>query len=164
VTLLADGRPNHEPDEFPCALTGQPAFATAQPTAFRRDGVAKARLARAVTRPVGRELGSNPIVKDAAMSAVKAGTMREPHGPGPGIAAGRDNCRKTQAAPCTADETIWQKSSLSLANGDCVEVAALPDGLIGVRDSKDASGPVLRFTHGEWSAFLAGVRNGEFAP
>jgi hypothetical protein len=56
----------------------------------------------------------------------------------------------------------WVKSSLSFANGDCVEVAALPDGGFGVRDSKDAAGPVLCFTPSEWSAFLGGVRNGEF--
>jgi hypothetical protein len=58
--------------------------------------------------------------------------------------------------------TRWAKSSLSLANGDCVEVATLPDGQIGVRDSKDATGPVLRFTPSEWQAFIGGVRNGEF--
>jgi hypothetical protein len=56
----------------------------------------------------------------------------------------------------------WIKSSLSMANGDCVEVASLPDGQIGVRDSKDSDGPVLRFTPSEWTAFLGGVRNGEF--
>ncbi len=56
----------------------------------------------------------------------------------------------------------WIKSSLSFANGDCVEVASLPDGQIGVRDSKDAEGPVLRFTSDEWRAFLGGTRNGEF--
>ena len=56
----------------------------------------------------------------------------------------------------------WVKSSLSFANGNCVEVADLPDGRIGVRDSKDARGPVLRFTPDEWSAFLGGVRGGEF--
>jgi hypothetical protein len=31
-----------------------------------------------------------------------------------------------------------------------------------VRDSKDQEGPVLRFTPGEWRAFLGGVRLGEF--
>ena len=56
----------------------------------------------------------------------------------------------------------WIKSSLSLAQGSCVEVASLPDGGVAVRDSKDPSGPVLRFTPGEWHAFLAGTRNGEF--
>lgn len=56
----------------------------------------------------------------------------------------------------------WTKSSFSFANGNCVEVAGLPDGGIGVRDSKNTEGPVLRFTSDEWTAFLGGVRNGEF--
>ena len=56
----------------------------------------------------------------------------------------------------------WIKSSLSFSNGDRVEVASLPGGGVGVRDSKDPSGPVLRFTPGEWQAFLSGLRNGEF--
>ncbi len=57
---------------------------------------------------------------------------------------------------------VWIKSSLSFSNSNCVEVASLPGSGIGVRDSKDAGGPVLRFTPGEWDAFLGGVRNGEF--
>jgi hypothetical protein len=56
----------------------------------------------------------------------------------------------------------WVKSSQSYANGNCVEVAGLPGGVVGVRDSRKAAGPVLRFTPGEWRAFLGGVRNGEF--
>lgn len=55
----------------------------------------------------------------------------------------------------------WVKSSLSFANGNCVEVASLAGG-VGVRDSKDVTGPVLRFTPAEWDAFIGGVRNGEF--
>jgi len=54
----------------------------------------------------------------------------------------------------------WHKSSHSGTNG-CVEVAVAKDG-IAVRDSKDPGGPVLRFTTGEWEAFLAGARDGEF--
>jgi len=56
----------------------------------------------------------------------------------------------------------WIKSSLSLANGNCVEVAGLDGDRIGVRNSRDITGPVLRFTPDEWRAFLGGVRNGEF--
>jgi hypothetical protein len=56
----------------------------------------------------------------------------------------------------------WVKSSLSFSNSNCVEVADLPGSQIGVRHSKDAQGPVLRFTPDEWQAFLGGVRNGEF--
>lgn len=56
----------------------------------------------------------------------------------------------------------WVKSSLSYSNGNCVEVANLAGGEIGVRHSKDTEGPVLRFNPDEWHAFLGGVRNGEF--
>jgi hypothetical protein len=56
----------------------------------------------------------------------------------------------------------WVKSSLSYSNDACVEVADLPDGRVGLRHSKDSSGPVLRFTPAEWRAFLAGARTGEF--
>ena len=58
--------------------------------------------------------------------------------------------------------SYWVKSSLSFSNGNCVEVAGLSDGEIGVRNSRDAAGPVLVFTPEEWQAFLGGVRNGEF--
>ena len=58
--------------------------------------------------------------------------------------------------------SYWVKSSLSFANGNCVEVASLPEGEIGVRNSRDVRGAVLRFTPDEWHAFLGGVRNGEF--
>ncbi len=54
------------------------------------------------------------------------------------------------------------KSSLSYANGNCVEVTSLPGGEVGVRNSRDSTGPVLAFTPEEWLAFLGGVRNGEF--
>jgi hypothetical protein len=62
----------------------------------------------------------------------------------------------------SASGSYWVKSSLSFSNGNCVEVASLPDGEIGVRNSRDSGGPVLRFTSDEWHAFLGGVRNGEF--
>ncbi|WP_330249541.1 DUF397 domain-containing protein [Nocardia sp. NBC_00565] len=56
----------------------------------------------------------------------------------------------------------WFKSSRS-ANADaCVEVAHLDEGMVGVRDSKNPSGPALVFTPGEWDAFTAGVNDGEF--
>jgi Domain of unknown function (DUF397) len=56
----------------------------------------------------------------------------------------------------------WAKSSLSYANGNCVEVAGLSGDLIRLRDSKNPNGPTLQFTPAEWDAFLGGVRNGEF--
>jgi hypothetical protein len=56
----------------------------------------------------------------------------------------------------------WAKSSLSHANGNCVEVAHLSNGQVGMRDSKNITGPFLGFSSEEWRAFLGGVRNGEF--
>ena len=56
--------------------------------------------------------------------------------------------------------TIWVKSSLSFSNGNCVEVASLPGGAIGVRNSRDPRGPVLRFTPEEWGTFVGRVRLG----
>jgi Domain of unknown function (DUF397) len=64
--------------------------------------------------------------------------------------------------PTLESQPEWVKSSLSFANGNCVEVANLPGGEVGVRNSRDIPGGVLRFTPDEWHAFIGGVRNGEF--
>jgi Domain of unknown function (DUF397) len=58
----------------------------------------------------------------------------------------------------------WRKSSFSNGQSNCVEVAFLPDGEVAVRDSKNPDGAALVFTPGEWDAFIAGARNGEFNP
>ena len=68
--------------------------------------------------------------------------------------------RRTPGRPDSA--SYWVKSSFSFANGNCVEVARLYGRAVGVRDSQDADGLVLRFAAGEWQAFLGGVRNGRF--
>jgi hypothetical protein len=56
----------------------------------------------------------------------------------------------------------WFKSSRSQAGQECVEVAWLDGGEIGVRDSKNTSTPALVFSPSEWDAFTAGVTSGEF--
>ncbi|MEU0505820.1 DUF397 domain-containing protein [Nocardia sp. NPDC005998] len=56
----------------------------------------------------------------------------------------------------------WFKSSRSGGAENCVEVAFLPNEFVGVRDSKDPSGPALLFTPTEWSAFTAATTRGEF--
>lgn len=66
------------------------------------------------------------------------------------------------AAAPEASGPAWVKSSLSFANGNCVEVTDLSSGEVGVRNSRNPGGPVLRFTPDEWHAFIGGVREGEF--
>jgi hypothetical protein len=56
----------------------------------------------------------------------------------------------------------WQKSGRSGPNGNCVECAALPDGGVAVRNSKDPEGPALVYTAAEIEAFILGVRDGDF--
>jgi hypothetical protein len=55
----------------------------------------------------------------------------------------------------------FRKSSFS-GNGGCVEVAMSSAGEVLLRDSKSADSPELHFNRNEWTAFLAGVRGGEF--
>lgn len=56
----------------------------------------------------------------------------------------------------------WFKSSHSGADQDCVEVAFLDGGRIGMRDSKNPTGPALTFAPNAWDVFTAGVADGEF--
>lgn len=58
--------------------------------------------------------------------------------------------------------TNWRKSSRSGGGDNCVEMAFAADRTVGVRDSKDATGPILEFSLDEWIVFTAGVRDGEF--
>ncbi|SUD47765.1 Domain of uncharacterised function (DUF397) [Nocardia otitidiscaviarum] len=56
----------------------------------------------------------------------------------------------------------WFKSSYSGGSQDCVEIAHLAAGGVGVRDSKNPTGPALVFAPREWDAFTAGIVGGEF--
>ena len=52
----------------------------------------------------------------------------------------------------------WRKSSFSMSNGDCVEVACLAGCHVCVRDSKTISGPFLRFSPEAWKEFVRDIR------
>lgn len=60
----------------------------------------------------------------------------------------------------------WKTASYSQGDGgQCVEVAtsaAQAEGVVPVRDSKDRQGPELDFSPAGWSAFIEGIRTGDF--
>ncbi|MGO4419307.1 DUF397 domain-containing protein [Streptomyces sp. MCAF7] len=57
-------------------------------------------------------------------------------------------------------EATWFKSSYSGQDPSaCVEVADLTTA-VGVRDSKDKTGPALLIPATAWAAFVSGVRTG----
>lgn len=55
----------------------------------------------------------------------------------------------------------WRKSSHSNPD-NCVEVARLGALGVAVRDSKNPTKEPLRFTPGEWDAFVKGAADKEF--
>ncbi|TDC44977.1 DUF397 domain-containing protein [Actinomadura sp. KC345] len=55
--------------------------------------------------------------------------------------------------------TTWRKSSHSgSTGGECVELAALPEG-VGVRDSKNPDGPKLLVDRDAFAALVASLKH-----
>ena len=54
----------------------------------------------------------------------------------------------------------WFKSTRSGGDKNCLEVAFLPKDRVGVRDSKNPSGPALVFTSDEWAMFTDAATRG----
>ncbi|GAA1998662.1 DUF397 domain-containing protein [Catenulispora subtropica] len=93
------------------------------------------------------------------------------HDPTPDTANGTDTygacsigAELTGPTPAGADLTgaAWRKSSHSNGATNCVEVARLADGSVGVRHSRRPDGAVIVYSRSEWAAFLAGVKAEEF--
>jgi hypothetical protein len=64
----------------------------------------------------------------------------------------------------TSDPSVihWRTSSFSGNNGTCVEVAALPNGHIAVRNNTRPDGVAILFTRVEMNHWLNGIKAGEF--
>lgn len=60
-------------------------------------------------------------------------------------------------------DTGWFKSTRSGGNDEgCVEVR-LTEVAVGVRDSKNVTGPAFRFAPGEWQTFVVAAKGGRFS-
>jgi uncharacterized protein DUF397 len=65
--------------------------------------------------------------------------------------------------PATEIEGVtWVKSRRSNSQGNCVEIAALPDGGAAVRNSRHPGGPALVYTQAEIEALVLGAKDGDF--
>jgi Domain of unknown function (DUF397) len=60
-------------------------------------------------------------------------------------------------------EVTFRRSSFCTDAHGCVEVS-IADDRVRIRDSKDPEGAKLTFDRAEWSAFVEGVKAGEFTP
>lgn len=69
----------------------------------------------------------------------------------------RKSSRSASSGECI--ELAWRKSSRSASSGDCVELAH-NETAFGVRDSKNANGPVLALTAEHGLTFLGAVKGG----
>ena len=69
---------------------------------------------------------------------------------------------RTGMSAALLDGAPWRKSSRSGAFGNCVEVAPVGDDRVAVRNSRYPSGPALIYPRAEVTAFVAGVKDGEF--
>jgi Domain of unknown function (DUF397) len=56
---------------------------------------------------------------------------------------------------------VWRKSSYSGGSSEdlnCVEVASLPTGIIGIRDSKNPAGPHVAVPAKAFGALVRGIK------
>lgn len=70
-------------------------------------------------------------------------------------------CDSSACIEVAFTSAAWVKTRRSEGAGACVEVAHT-DSAVGVRDSKNPDSPVLTFCPDTWTAFLSGVKAGEF--
>lgn len=62
--------------------------------------------------------------------------------------------------PINYDKTPWRKSSRSLAQSNCIEVAISAE-FVGVRDSRDLDKNILLFTSNQWQDLIQAVTHKE---
>jgi hypothetical protein len=53
----------------------------------------------------------------------------------------------------------WRKSSYSLGNGECIEIASTDASVVMIRDSKNPDGATILCAPAEWRSFLSAVKS-----
>jgi len=66
----------------------------------------------------------------------------------------------TSLIPATLGELSWRVAR-QCNGGACIRVASAGDTVV-IGDSKNPHGPVLAYSRAEWSAFVEGIRQGDF--
>lgn len=56
----------------------------------------------------------------------------------------------------------WRKSRHSNPNGNCVELAVLPDHRVAMRNSRHPAGPVLIYGISDIAGFIRSVKEGDY--
>lgn len=64
------------------------------------------------------------------------------------------------SVPLDLGKLSWQVTQ-RCNGGTCVRVASIGEQVL-IGDSKSPSGPVLSYSRDEWTAFVAGVKQGDF--
>ncbi|MFI0483041.1 DUF397 domain-containing protein [Actinomadura sp. 9N215] len=59
----------------------------------------------------------------------------------------------------TSKSVLWRTSTYT-REGNCVQIATLEAGAIGIRDSKDPDGPRLPLTHTALATLLTQIKTG----
>ena len=68
--------------------------------------------------------------------------------------------RRTRLKPPTMEELNWLVAQ-KCNGGSCVRVASRGEQVV-IGDSKNPGGPILTYTRSEWTAFVDGIREGDF--
>lgn len=72
-------------------------------------------------------------------------------------------CFRNGMAAGEVPDARWRKSRHSNPDGSCVELSLLSRAHgVAMRNSRDPQGPALIFTSAEITAFMLGVKGGEF--